>query len=93
MGLRHEVRDDISAFTGCGVLQLQEPMIHYSDWTKGLGKDGKELKWNKGRLDAVASIPNHDPNNKCDIDKVMIQKLQEARAALFPELKPSWAEA
>jgi hypothetical protein len=24
MGLRHEVRDDMSAFTGCGVLQLQE---------------------------------------------------------------------
>jgi hypothetical protein len=92
LGLRHEVRDDISAFTGCGVLQLQEPMIHFSDWTKGLGKSGTEEKWNKGRADAVAAIPNVDPKNKCEIDRVMIQKLQEARKAVFPELKPSWAE-
>ncbi len=92
LGLRHEVRDDMSAFTGCGVLQLQEPMIHFSDWTKGLGKSGVEEKWNKGRLDAVAGIPNVDPKNKCEIDRVMIQKLQEARAAIFPHLKPAWAE-
>lgn len=55
-------------------------MIHFSDWTKGLGKSGKEekvsikqklvlisdtmSKWNKGRVDAVAGIPNVDPNNK-----------------------------
>ena len=25
-----QVRDDVSAFTGCGVLSLQEPMLHFS---------------------------------------------------------------
>lgn len=24
----------MSAFTGCGVLRIDEPMIHFSDWTK-----------------------------------------------------------
>lgn len=67
-------------------------MIHFSDWTKGLDKDGKEAKWNKGRADAVAGIPNVNPKDPCEINKVMISKLQEARAALYPQLKPSWAE-
>lgn len=104
--LRFEVRDDVSAFTGCGVLELREPMIHFSDWTRGIDHFGKEVcglfvlfvhivlifvrgeqqKWNKGIAKAVANIPRPNPNNKCEIDKVMIEKLREARAAVFPEL-------
>jgi hypothetical protein len=64
MGLKFDVREDMSSFTvrvcrrallrcrdvrrqGCGVLQLDEPMIHFSDWTKGI-RNGKEFKWSKG---------------------------------------------
>lgn len=43
MGLRYEVRDDVSAFTGCGVLELREPMIHFSDWTRGIDRNGNEV--------------------------------------------------
>merc|ERR1712232_824539 len=86
MGLRHETRDDISSFTGCGVLELKEPMIHFSDWVRGLDQQGKPYKWNKGRQNAVANIPDVDPSTKCEIDRVIIGKLQEARAALYPEL-------
>lgn len=57
MGLRHEVREDTSAFTGCGVLTIDEPMIHYSDWTKGI-RDGKVFKWSKGMGNALENIPD-----------------------------------
>ncbi len=55
MGLRHHVREDMSAFTSDSVQALNEPMIHFSDWTTGLDKDGKKLKWSKGE-DALKVI-------------------------------------
>ncbi len=35
-GLRHNVREDMSAFTSDSVQALNEPMIHFSDWTVGV---------------------------------------------------------
>lgn len=48
MGLRHNVREDMSAFTSDSVQALNEPMIHFSDWTTGLDEHGKKMKWSKG---------------------------------------------
>lgn len=48
MGLRHHVREDMSAFTSDSVQALNEPMIHFSDWTTGLDEKGQKLKWSKG---------------------------------------------
>jgi hypothetical protein len=57
-----------------------------------LGKSGQVAKWNKGLGNAVAEIPNIDPKNKCEIDTKMIEKLKEARKAIFPNLIPSWSK-
>jgi len=83
LDLHFDVREDMSSFTGCGVLQLDEPMIHFSDWTKGL-RDGKEFKWSKGMPDALNLLPEVDPNNPCEIDRAMINALKDARAHVKP---------
>lgn len=90
MGLRHTVREDLSAFTSDSVQDLREPMIHFSDWTVGTGPKGEKLRWNKGET-ALTVIPNVDPKMG-EVNKAMIQALQDARAALYPHLKPDWAE-
>lgn len=63
MGLRHDIREDMSSFTGCGVLQLDEPMIHFSDWTKGV-RNGQVFKWSKGMHDALNLIPGNTKANQ-----------------------------
>jgi len=83
MGLKFDVREDTSAFTGCGVLELDEPMIHFSDWTKGI-KNGQEFKWSKGMPNALDQIPDVDPNNKCEIDRAMINAIKDAKAHVKP---------
>jgi hypothetical protein len=84
MGLRHQVREDMSSFTGCGVLQLDEPMIHFSDWTKGIDQKGAVFKWSKGMPNALDVVPDVDPNNPCEIDRAMISALKDARAHVKP---------
>ncbi len=90
MGLRHLVREDMSAFTSDSVQALNEPMIHFSDWTVGVDGSGKKMKWSKSET-ALQVIPNVDPKAG-DVNRAMIQALQDFRAAHFPHLKPSWAE-
>ena len=90
MGLRHTIREDLSAFTADSVQTLNEPMIHFSDWTVGLDQFGKKMKWNKGP-DSLKVIPNVDPKMG-DVNRAMIEALQDARAALYPELKPDWSD-
>lgn len=84
MGLRHAVREDMSSFTGCGVLQLDEPMIHFSDWTKGIDKAGQLFKWSKGMPNALDVVPDVDPKNPCEIDRAMINALKDAREHVKP---------
>jgi hypothetical protein len=111
------------------VLVIDEPMIHFSDWTTGcvwarvlcegwrvdtcVGacvmivlmhtrahcsiRDGKEFKWSKGALlsmrvgsanvtrviagmhKALEMVPDVDPNNKCEVDKAMLNALKDAK--------------
>lgn len=51
MGLRHQVREDMSAFTSDSTQKLNEPMIHFSDWTVGKDANGQKMKWSKGIVD------------------------------------------
>lgn len=90
MGLRHRVREDMSAFTSDSTQSLDEPMIHFSDWTVGRGANGEKLRWSKGE-DALRVIPNVDPARGA-VNKAMIEALQDFRAAHYPHLKPAWAE-
>ncbi len=48
------------------------------------------MKWSKSET-ALQVIPNVDPKAG-DVNRAMIQALQDFRAAHFPHLKPSWAE-
>lgn len=90
MGLYHVVREDMSDFTADTKAELKAPMIHFSDWTVGKGPKGEKMKWNKHE-DALKVIPNVDPKMG-GVNRAMIEALQDFRAAVYPELKPDWAE-
>ncbi len=54
------------------------------------GEHGEKLKWNKHE-DALKVIPNVDPKMGA-VNRAMIEALQDFRAAVYPHLKPAWAQ-
>jgi hypothetical protein len=86
LGLKHEVRDDLSSFTGsCG--EIDEPMLHFSDalYRFPAGGGEKQTIWSKGMPNALGVIPSLDGlNDPCPINRAMIQALQRAHAAVKP---------